>query len=109
MRMYPRRLAPFGLALLGLVAFAGPALAEALVVVQVRTGDGEPVDGEVTLRPRGGGEAFSCQTSGGECQIPHVPGGRYTVHFAPAEGEAPADQPAMIPPQGRVTLHVAAN
>jgi len=104
-----RRLAPLLLALLGLATFAAPALADALVVVEVRTGGGDPVDGEVTLRPRGGGDTFSCTTSGGECQIPHVPGGRYTVHFAPAEGNAPADQPAMIPPEGRVTLHVAAN
>jgi len=109
MRTYLRRLASLCLALLGLATFAAPALADALVVVQVRTGAGDPVDGEVTLRPRGGGETFSCTTRAGECQIPHVPGGRYTVHFAPSEGDAPADQPAMIPPQGRVTLHVAAN
>lgn len=109
MRKLLRRLAPLCLALLGLVAFAAPALADALVVVQVRTGGGDPVDGEVTLRPRGGGASFSCTTSAGRCQIPHVPGGRYTVHFVPTEGEAPADQPAMIPPQGRVTLNVAAN
>ncbi len=109
MRTHLRRLAPLFLALLGLAAFAGPALADALVVVQVRTGGGDPVDGEVTLRPRGGGDSFSCTTRAGECQIPHVPGGRYTVHFVPAEGDAPADQPAMIPPSGHVTLHVAAN
>lgn len=109
MRPTLRRFAPLLLALLGLVFTAAPALADALVVVEVRTGDGEPVDGQVTLRPRGGGESHSCTTRRGECQIAHVPGGRYTVHFEPTEGDAPADQPAMIPPSGRVTLHVAAN
>ncbi len=108
MRTLFRRLAPLCLALAGLATFAAPALADALVIVQVQTEDGDPVEGEVTLRPRGGGESFSCTTEEGECQIPHVPGGRYTVHFEPSEGDAPTDQPAMIPPAGRVRLHVAA-
>jgi len=108
MRTPFRRLAPLCLALLGLATLAAPALADALVVVEVRTEDGERVDGEVTLRPRGGGDAFSCTTENGECQIPHVPGGRYTVRFEPSEGDTPTEQPVMIPAEGRVTLHVAA-
>jgi len=109
MRTPFRRLAPLCLALLGLATFAAPALADALVVVQVQTEGGDPVEGEVTLSPRGGGDSFSCTTEDGECQIPHVPGGRYTVHFEPAQGDPPADRSAMIPPRGRVELHVAAN
>ena len=104
-----RRLPTVLLGLLVVVTFASPALADALVVVQVQTESGSPVDGQVTLRPRGGGgESFSCTTEAGECQIPHVPGGRYTVQFDPTEGDAPPPKAAMIPPAGRVTLHVAA-
>ena len=109
MRTLSRRLAAGLFGLLAFATFASPALADAQVVVQVRTQDGEPVDGEVTLSPRSGGESYSCTTEGGQCQIAHVPGGRYTVHFTPAEGEPPPDKSAMIPPGGRVTLHVAAN
>lgn len=88
---------------------ARPALAEALVVVEVRTAEGEPADGRVVLRPRGGdGREHSCTTSNGSCRITGVPGGRYVVTFEPASGPAPAPRNAMIPPEGTVTLRVAA-
>ena len=84
------------------------ALANALVIVEVRTSAGEPADGTVVLTPRGGGEAMRCQTSAGDCRISAVPGGQYTVQFQPNGGTPTAPRPAMIPPEGRVTLHVAA-
>ena len=84
------------------------AFADALVVVQVRTPDNEPANGRVVLRSRSGeGPEHSCTTTEGECRIDAVPGGRYVVHFEPAEGESPPPQSAMIPPEGRVTLRVS--
>ena len=109
MRTLLHRFPALVLGLLIALTFVSTALADALVVVQVQTGGGENVDGQVTLRPRGGGESFSCTTRQGRCQIPRVPGGRYTVVFQPSSGEAPAPKSAMIPPSGNVTLHVSAN
>lgn len=88
--------------------FSATAFADALVVVEVRQASGEAVNGRVVLRSADGAREFSCETSGGDCEIPGVPGGRYSVEFVPAGGEAGASRPAMIPPEGRVTLHVAA-
>lgn len=88
--------------------FAAPALADALVVVEVRGPDGTVRDGQVTLRPASGGDPRVCQTTNGSCRIPDVPGGRYVVEFAPASGDAPPTRTAMIPPDGTVNLHVAA-
>lgn len=95
-------------ALLTSLLFVSVAAADALVVVEVRTAGGEPVDGEVTLRPAAGGAAHTCRTTRGNCRIADVPGGRYTVVFTPATGAPTAPRPAMIPPDGTVTLHVAA-
>lgn len=96
------------LAVLVVLTLVPTAFAEALVVVQVRTPDNEPANGRVVLRARNGeGPEHSCTTTDGECRIDAVPGGRYVVHFEPTEGEAPAPQSAMIPPQGRVTLRVS--
>ncbi|MEM9861062.1 MAG: hypothetical protein AAF938_05575 [Myxococcota bacterium] len=87
------------------LALAAVAFAEALVVVEVRTAGGQAVDGRVSLSGPGG--SFSCQTSGGGCRIEGVPGGRYTVSFTSSSGQS-TSRPAVIPPEGRVTLHVAA-
>ncbi|MCU0674221.1 MAG: hypothetical protein MUE69_15660 [Myxococcota bacterium] len=97
-----------GLALGFALGPASPAFADALVVVEVRGPDGTVRDGQVTLRPASGGAPHSCQTTHGTCRITDVPGGRYVVEFAPASGEAPPTRTAMIPPDGTVTLHVAA-
>ncbi|HJL00175.1 MAG TPA: hypothetical protein RMH85_10510 [Polyangiaceae bacterium LLY-WYZ-15_(1-7)] len=87
---------------------AAPALADALVVVEVRTPEGEPADGRVTLAPRSGeGQTYSCTTQGGTCRMDAVAGGMYVVRFAPRSGEAPAPRNVVIPPDGRVTLRVA--
>lgn len=93
---------------LATVVFIPTAFADALVVVEVRTPDGAPADGTVTLTPRGEGQSHSCTTRAGRCRIEGVAGGMYRVSFAPTEGEAPPDQPAVIPPEGRVSLHVSA-
>ncbi len=90
----------------GLVLVALPAWAQALVMVEVRTAQGAPADGTVTLRPQAGGRAFTCQTQNGGCRLEGVPGGQYTVSFQSGQGSTPP-QPAMIPPSGNVTLHVA--
>ncbi len=100
------------LALLACLLVAIPAFADALVIVEVRTPDGSAAEGTVTLETRGGQpgarRSYSCTTSGGACRLDQVAGGMYTVRFVPTEGEAPAPRPAVIPPEGRVTLHVAA-
>jgi hypothetical protein len=90
-------------------AFATTALADALVVVQVRTPEGTATDGEVVLTSREpGGATYRCTTQAGECRIDGVQGGRYVATFTPgAGGESPPPKPVMIPPSGRVTLVVS--
>ncbi|MFK8002804.1 MAG: carboxypeptidase-like regulatory domain-containing protein [Polyangiales bacterium] len=87
-----------------------PALADALVIVQVRTAGGAPADGTVEITPVSGegGSTHRCQTQNGDCRLQAVPGGRYRVQFQPAGGGESSSRVAMIPPDGRVTLHVAA-
>jgi hypothetical protein len=89
--------------------WASPAAvhAQAEVVVQVRTPDGKPAEGKVTLVPRGEGRRHECTTQGGTCRMTGVPGGSYEVHLAPAEGAAPPPRKAMIPPSGKATLIVS--
>lgn len=87
-----------------------PAFAEALVIVQVRTAEGAPADGTVEITPVGsdGPSTHQCQTQNGDCRLQGVAGGRYRVQFRPAGGGETSSRVAMIPPDGRVTLHVAA-
>lgn len=106
MRVLPRLAALTALLAGSLVVSV--AAADALVVVEVRTAAGDPVDGEVTLRASAEGATHTCQTTRGNCRIADVPGGRYTVVFTPAGGAPTRPRPAMIPPDGTVTLHVAA-
>ena len=84
---------------------ASVAFAEALVHVKVRGASGE---GQVTLTAAEGGQTYTCQTSGHECRIDGVPGGRYRVTFRPESGPASRATNAMIPPSGTVTLFVSA-
>lgn len=83
------------------------ARAEAVVVVQVRTPDGEVANGKVTLERRGDERRYSCTTEEGNCRITGVPGGRYQVLLEPEEGESPPPRNVMIPPSGKVTLIVS--
>lgn len=107
MRRLRRPLLTALLATLLVAVSASVALAAALVVVEVRTPEGEPADGTVTLTPKGGGESHSCTTEGGKCKIDGVEGGRYEVSLDPNKGEAPPSRTVMIPPSGRVSLIVS--
>lgn len=93
----------------GLTLPISVAFAEALVIVEVATPSGEPANGTVTLVPKSGeGETFSCVTDEGTCRIADVPGGLYTATLTQGEdSEGPDPHTVMIPPSGRVTLHVA--
>ena len=80
------------------------AFAEALVQVKVR---GATAEGQVTLTAVDGGQTYTCETSGRECRIDGVPGGRYRVTFRPERGPSSRATNAMIPPSGTVTLFVS--
>jgi hypothetical protein len=84
-----------------------PAAAQATVVVQVRTPDGEPAEGKVTLVPKGEGQRHQCTTREGKCSMEGVPGGSYEVRLEPADGKAPPPRKVMIPPSGKATLIVS--
>ncbi len=100
------RVTLFAALLTSLLALASLALAQAAVVVHVRTADGRPGEARVTLTPEGGGAAHSCTTSGGTCRMP-VAAGRYVVTAQPtAGGRAPIPRPLPIPPSGEVTVSV---
>lgn len=106
----PKRL-PRGLAivfaLVGLLV-TSTALADALVVAQVRAESG-PAEGQVILDAVGSPHQYTCETSAGECRMENVPGGRYIVRFVPrGGGESPEPRAVVVPPEGRVTLHVSA-
>ncbi|MEM9192152.1 MAG: hypothetical protein AAGF12_23470 [Myxococcota bacterium] len=88
--------------LLGVFAGASIALADALVVVEVRA-EGEVPPGEVKLVATD--REFSCRVEDNGCRIDGVPRGRYRVHFAPDEGEPTRPQTTMIA-DGTVTLVV---
>ncbi len=110
MSLAPSRKPPFIRSLLLsalLWSVAGVALAEATVIVELRTPDGAPTDGTVELTK---GEAkYGCTTQKGRCEIKGVPGGMYNV--AVSQGDKPASKAksAMIPPSGEVKLIVNAN
>lgn len=88
--------------LLALPSLALPSLAraDALVVVEIR---GASTRGRVELKSAAG-SVLSCVTENHRCRLDGVPGGRYQVSFHGADGESHRAQPAMIPPNGTVTL-----
>jgi hypothetical protein len=96
------------LLILSFVLLASVALADALVVVNVRDGAGRPVEGHVSLTAEVGGQTYGCQTQGGKCEIPKVPGGSYKASVVPS-GSTQATPPraVMIPPSGKVSLIVS--
>lgn len=91
------------------LSWASVAFADAKVMVQVRSASGASTEGTVLLTSTAGdNKRFRCQTTGGTCQIPAVPGGRYVVQFQPKKGDLTAPRKVMIPPSGDVKLTVAA-
>ena len=81
-----------------ILASSASAQAGATVEVTVTGADGSPSEAEVTLSPRGGGPARSCQTREGRCSIAGVPTGRYVVRATPrGAGAAPLAQVVWVP------------
>ncbi|MFT3923544.1 MAG: hypothetical protein QM778_13520 [Myxococcales bacterium] len=97
-------------ALVGLVVWCGlasSALAEATVIVDLKTADGASAEGTVELKK--GDAKFRCTTSKGHCEIKGVPGGMYSVEVSQADKPAPKPKSVMIPPSGEVKLIVNAS
>lgn len=91
-----------------LLAVSSVALADALVVVNVRGENGAPADGQVTLTAEAGGQTYSCQTQAGKCELPKVPGGSYKASVVPRGSNlATPPRAVMIPPAGKVSLIVS--
>jgi len=95
-----------GTLFVAIVAIAGSALAEPVVVVHVRRGGTEAADAEVVLRDADG-IVGSCRTSRGTCEIRGVPPGRATVSARDEQGNETPGRPVLIPPDGKVSLFVA--
>ncbi|MFW6050589.1 MAG: carboxypeptidase-like regulatory domain-containing protein [Myxococcota bacterium] len=89
------------------IGWASAARADAVVEVQVRSPDGDPAEGVVTLQAKDGSRRYRCTTDQGRCRIEGVPGGRYEVRLKPHDGEAPPARQVMIPPSGKVKLIVS--
>lgn len=85
------------------------AFADALVIVEVATPEGEVANGTVELTPKSGeGPTVSCETKDGKCEIDAVAGGLYQAKLVLSDGKkGPKPKTVMIPPSGRVTLHVS--
>ena len=102
------RLSFAALAVAGVLLTAAAARAQATVIVQVRTAEGEPGRATVVLSPQeGDGASHRCRAVDGRCRIPGVPAGRYVVTARPlGEGRPPIPRPVPIPPDGEVTVSV---
>ncbi len=84
------------------------AAAQAQVQVVLKDKAGKAAEGEVTLKDADGKSVASCTAGAdGRCEMSSVPGGSYKVHVKPKGGEPPKPKSAMIPPEGKVTLHVS--
>ncbi len=95
------------LALVAWCALTSSALAEATVIVELKTAEGSPAEGTVELKK--GDTKFRCSTQQGRCEIKSVPGGMYTVEVSQGEKPAPKAKSVMIPPSGEVKLIVNAS
>jgi hypothetical protein len=88
-------------------SFVSTALAQTVVVVNVRGADGALADARVTLTPEAGGQGSSCRTAGGTCRLSGIAPGRYVVTAEPSgAGQPPIPRPVPIPPGSEVTVHV---
>jgi len=94
------------LSLIAVVGTASVALADALVVIEVRAGK-DFAEGTVRLKAKSGGKTYECATSRGKCTLDGVTGGLYTVTMVPRNAKPPKPRTVMIPPSGRVELHVS--
>ena len=90
------------------LVWAAPAFADTEVVIRVTAPGGGSAEATVTLTAEQGGQAFSCQTSGGTCRIHNVPAGRFVVTARPTgEGQAPLPRVVPVPPNSEVSVSVA--
>jgi len=64
------------------------------VVVTDRGGDAS--DAQVTLTPESGGDAHTCRTRNGTCDLTDVPVGSYVVTATPS-GEGRSPLPRVVP------------
>jgi hypothetical protein len=85
----------------------GVARADPVVVVHVRR-QGAPAEGTVFLRD--GHERITgvCTTRDGTCRIPSIEPGRHYVWVRLPDGRESVERPVVLPPDGEVTLIVAA-
>jgi len=86
---------------------AGSALADATVIVDLKTAEGASADGTVELKK--GDAKFRCTTQKGHCEIKGVPGGLYSVEVSQPDKSPPKPKTVMIPPSGEVKLIVNAS
>lgn len=83
------------------------AMAQTVVIVNVRTVDRRPGEAVVSLTPEGGGAPHSCRATAGQCRIASVPAGRYVVTAQPTgEGNPPIPRVVVVPPNTEVTISV---
>jgi hypothetical protein len=102
------RLVSMSLLLLAqLVAPAPRAYADAVVTVQLKSPQGQPASGKVTLLGSDGKPVASCNAQAGRCEMHGVAGGMYTVTVEPTQGAAPKPHKVMIPASGNVSLLVS--
>jgi hypothetical protein len=97
----------FGGATLSFLMWVPVALAEPTVVVQVRRA-GAPAEATVSLRDANGVITGSCRTTQGTCRIERVAPGRHYVWARDDSGRESVERQVMLPPDGEVTLVVAA-
>lgn len=98
------------LAVLGVIAStlaASVARAEPVVVVHVRR-DGARADATVILRDSRGHPIGACTTEQSTCEIRGVAPGRHTVVARDELGNETPARTVVIPPEGKVSLFVAA-
>jgi hypothetical protein len=88
-------------------SFPASALADAIVVVELKTPEGASAEGEVVLTK--GETKHRCTTEKGRCRINGVSGGMYTVEVSSPGRPAPKPKTVMIPPSGEVKLIVNAS
>ncbi len=97
----------FGCAVVSCLMWAPVALAEPTVLVQVRRA-GVPAEATVFLRDANGTISGTCHTTQGSCRIERVAPGRHHVWARDDSGRESVARQVMLPPEGEVTLVVAA-